>query len=301
MKTIKRFFQISMVASLFILSSCEGYFVDPLAPASNNGPGNEWSSGAPVDPNNPNEVASNTKVAGGTVQQGTPPSTTTNVQHPPKIWGNQNTATTSRDQTLFLPFEFSASPHSDGLRHVYVNIENSDTYWDIRYTSDNYMSGQITLEVSVPANVQGEGSYTITYRIEDSNGLVSNVLSTKVKVVAVSDCQEGYFEGTSGLTVKSYDLGTKAGRVRITYDTKTIPDRIDVFYGKQWVTGTGQAISFGEAPPTSDCNQPQPGYVGTGGFWDISYDPAISRRLDIKVSGCFGGATKWEVWVDCPE
>lgn len=301
MKTIKDFLHISIfIITLITFSACDGYFVEPETTNPNN-PGNEWATGTPVNPNNPNEVAANSNVAGGMVQQGTPPSTTTNVQHPPKIWGHQSTATTSRDQTLFLPFEFSASPHSEGLRHVYVHIENSDTYWDIRYSSDNYMNGQITLEISVPANLQGEGSYKITYRIEDSNGLVSNVLSTVVKVVGVSDCQEGYFEGTSGLTVKSYDLGNKAGRVRITYDTKSIPDRIDVFYGKQWVHGTGSAIAYNTAPPSSDCSQPQPGYVGTGGFWDIAYDPGISRRLDIKVSGCFGGSTRWEVWVDCPE
>ena len=159
----------------------------------------------------------------------------------------------------------------------------------------------VFLTLTVIVNAQGDGEYRITYRMEDSNGLVSNVLSTLVKVVEVGGCQEGYFDGTSGLTVKSYDLGKVPGRVRITYDTESIPDRIDVFYGKKWVAGTGQSISYNTAPPTSDCSSPKPGYVGTSGFWDINYDPAKSRRLDIKVSGCFGNSTHWTVWIECPQ
>ena len=274
------------------------------------GPDNEFGSGPEVDTNNPNDVADNSSVSDGSdsgnEESGDPPATTTNVQHPAKIWGHQSQVEASPDQTIFLPFEFEVSSHADGITDIYVQITGANTYWRIeKYTGAS--SGQVMLSVKIPSRMKTPGEFQVNYRIQDDMGIVSNVLETTVKVVKIADCSDVYFSGSAGLTVRSVDLGDQAGKVRITYDTKTEPDRVDIFYGGKWVHGTGSSIAYGQAPPKSDCDNPGNGYIGTNVnpgtaiIYDLDYDPNVSRRLDIYVSGCYGGGTFWELWVDCAE
>ena len=295
-----------IVNSLLIFSSCStDWFedVDDIVD-TNTGPSNEFGNGPKVNTEDPNEVSDHSSLNDGTddgrQSSGAPPATTTNVQHPARIWGHQAKIEASPDQYIFLPFQFAVSSHADRITDIFVQISGANTYWKIEKRSGAY-HGQIMLSVKIPSQLITPGEFAINYRIKDDLGIVSNVLESTVSVVEVANCSDLTLSGAAGLTVRSVDLGPNPGKVRVTYNTFTVPDRVDLFYGGKWVNGTGSAIAFGQPPSISNCSNPGPGFVGSSGFFDINHDPNTSRRLDIYICGCLDGGTQWDLWVECPQ
>ena len=302
------FVAFSLLSISLCLTSCQTDWYDDVdemeeTANTNNGPGNEFGNGPEVDPGNPDDVSDNSSVndgnESGRQSSGNPPPTTTNVQHPARIWEHVASVGASPDQYIFLPFEYEVSSHADRISDIFVQITGANTFWRIE-KYNTALSGQIILSVKIPSKMTS-GEFRVNYRIQDDMGIVSNVLETTVRIVEVANCADLFVEGHDGLTTRSVDLGPNPGRVRITYDMYSVPDRLDVFYGGQWVGGTGPAIPFGQAPPIDVCYTGTPGYIGGSNFFDITYDPNVSRRLDLYVSGCLGGGTAWIVWVECPQ
>lgn len=251
-----------------------------------------------VDPSNPNAIAG-VLVIGGSKNNGNPPPQS-NSSTAPNVFNSVNSASVVRNNTVYLPFNFETSPGAtQGYGGCYVQVLGANTYWNIPGSSNTYLDGQIILPVGIPANVL-EGEFTLVYCIYDNTGQVSNILSTLVRVGEPEDCP-GYAYGNDGLTILTYNLGNSAGTVEVDWDTYSVPDRIDVFLGNQWVDGTGNALAPGEFPPMLSCGDAEPsdGYVGDYGTFSIPYTPA-SKTITIYVSGCLGGGTAWDVSVSCP-
>lgn len=85
--------------------------------------------------------------------------------------------------------------------------------------------------------------------------------------------------------------------VKINYDTVINPDRIDVYLDGIWVAVTGSSIA---PPPLSTCNNPLAGFVGKKEQFNISTITS-SKIVQVYVSGCTGGSTKWNYKLNCPQ
>lgn len=251
-----------------------------------------------IDPSNPDEL-SRAIVIQGNVVTGTPPASSTS-SNAPNVSNNQSAARITNDNVLALPFSYSSTT-TNGYGGCYVQVNGASTYWDIPSTGSTQSSGQIILPVGIPATVL-DGNFTIVYCIYDSNGLVSNVLSTNVTIAPPKTCP-GFESGSDGLTIFEYDLGSNSGDVTISYDTYSVPDRIDVLYNDVWVDGTGSSLGSGQFPPQLNCNNAtvSDGFVGERGTFTVNHNPANGSKLKIYVSGCIGSSTAWDIQVSCPQ
>lgn len=235
----------------------------------------------------------------------------------------QESASITKDNTLFIPFVFSKDAQIKG---IYLYVRGAENYWDIpvnvnpvginrdnaspksRYT-ESVMSSYNTyvLSVGIPENIL-KGNFEIVYKLYDTFGNIGNSKSLRTEIVEpINFCLEGQtlgrVEGQNGMTVRTYELGNSSGWVSVEYDTYSVRDRIDIRYGSEWIRSTGSLLG-NQAPPIKECSQASAsdGFVGKRGVFNFFYDPEQSRRLDIYVSGCLGGGTQWWFNVqECPK
>jgi hypothetical protein len=227
-----------------------------------------------------------------TNQNGTPPAPTTSTSTP-KITNSQNSASVTANSKIFIPFTFSGTTSIAG---IYLSVDGSGNYWKINIPGGP-SSGQIVLPVGIPANVT-VGNFSMTYCLFTANGLVSQPVTLDAEIVDINTSCTGnvYESGSDGLTVRSYTYAT-GGTLSIKYNMYTAPDRMDIFLDGTWVAGTGSSISSSQAPPASNCSSPSAGFVSGTGTKLITYK--AGQRMDIYLSGCFGG-TAWNYTFDCP-
>ncbi|WCO02694.1 hypothetical protein [Psychroserpens ponticola] len=250
-----------------------------------------------IDPSNSNALA-RALIITGDVTNGNPPPTSQNG-NAPAATNNQTSATTTVDNTLYLPFNFATTGANNFYAGCYVQVVGANIYWDINLPSNN-SSGQLIIPVGIPNNIL-EGNFTLAYCLYDSQGNISNVLQTYVTIAPPQTCP-GFESGSDGLTIFTYDMGENSGNVIISYDTYSIVDRIDLFYAGQWIDGTGSPLGQNEFPPIMNCfDAVEDGYVGQSGYFEFQYNPSNGKELDIYVSGCIGGSTAWDIAVNCPE
>lgn len=216
---------------------------------------------------------------------------------------SSRSASVTSDNTLFIPFIYQAQ---DKLAGVYLQIEGADNYWEIPISTDNDKAH--VLSVGIPGNVLN-GKFNISYRPYDAQGRVGKAQKLPTTIVAAeSSCGKGNgfprVEGNDGITVRSYDLGEVPGKVKISWNTFTIKDRVDIRYGNQWIGSTDDVLlAPNEAPPAKDCDDVTTGDGFVGGVNQLvfDYDPSKSRKLDIYVSGCLNGGTQWYFDITCPD
>lgn len=289
---MKLFNSILLVLSLMVFSSCDMMYHEDEVPKSDD----EFGSGPVVNPDDGNAVDSEINIDGRR-RSGNPPNTS-NTRYPPEITKYTPSITSTKDQLIFLPFEYECSPSADGPSAIYFQIEGANSYWQVEPTANSGQTGQLVLKLGLPGNISN-GQFVVNYRIKDNLGAISNVVRTTVNIIDVALCDGSYFEGEDGLTVRSYDMGTSTSKVRVTYNMFNIPDRIDIYYDGKWVGGTGRPVPYGTLPPQSYCSQPQDGYVSGDSFFEFNYNANRSRRVDVYVSGCLNSSTSWNVWVEC--
>ncbi len=130
--------------------------------------------------------------------------------------------------------------------------------------------------------------------LEYTNGTTSNKVQTNINVTNINiTCENAYMSGTSGLTFTNLYLGEGAGEVKIAYDTYSVPDRIDIYQGETWLTGTGSNPNS-PIPPMCNCDSPLPGFVGENGELSFFYNPNKGSSIVVVVSGCLPKGTAWE-------
>ncbi len=293
----KTSYLLLMVATvMLVFNSCKKE--ETIDPNNNN---NNNNNGVKIDPSNPDKL-SGVLIINGDVKQGNPPAPSSDFDAP-DVDNNQTSASSTVDNTLYLPFTYeSASTLSSGYGGCYIQVEGARTYWDIPPPSSiTPLSGQLIIPVGIPSNVD-IGTFTLLYCIYDPLGRVSNILQTTVTIAPPGECPANE-SGSDGLTIFTVDLGNQSGIVTISYDTYSIPDRVDVFYNDRWVDGTGNSLSSGQFPPALDCDDATPadGYVGEVGSFTLNYNPRDGSTVDVYVSGCIGGGTAWDIEVSCPQ
>ncbi|MBU1819991.1 MAG: hypothetical protein KKG00_00580 [Bacteroidetes bacterium] len=228
----------------------------------------------------------------------------------------QPSASVTSDNSLFVPFVYTIGSIQK-LKGIYLQVEGADVYWDIPYQPSKARLGDVNanperngfvLDVGIPAHILA-GNFRIFYQLYDDKGKASEPVPMQVGIVQPVDfCANGgttlgLVKGQDGMTVRSYELGNKAGWVTIRYNTFTVKDRIDIQYAGEWVRSTGQLLEKGQTPPVGQCNNVSAanGFVGQKSELNVYYDPKKGKRIDIYVSGCLDGGTQWEFEVtDCP-
>lgn len=221
------------------------------------------------------------------------------------ITNAQSTALVTSDNYLFLPFIYNPNEEILG---VYLQIEGADNYWEIPFTPQEIGERAAeVLSIGIPANVI-DGQFFIDYELFGESGSTGNFRTMATTVELPQDyCGDGVafprVEGEDGVFNQSYSFGDEAGFVTIEFNTFTVPDRLDLRYDNQWIRSTGQLLQ-GNAPPIKECRDvvPGDGFLGQRNSFKFYYDPGVSKKVDVYVSGCLDGGTAWEFEVtQCPD
>jgi hypothetical protein len=246
------------------------------------------------------ELSKNLIIHDGTNQLGAVPAT--NIANNLQIAIGQASASITNDNLLFIPFLFTSSIPVTGM---YLQLKGADNYWQVPLSNPSgnvYVAG-----IGIPPRVLN-GNFEISYKLYDAAGKVGNEKKMAVTIVSTqSFCgtqnRVPRVEGQDGLTVRTFDMGNTKGKVKIVYDTYTVKDRIDIRYNGQWIKSTGTLLNSNSAPPIKPCNQVgnNDGFVGQTGSFEFEYDPAISHKVDVYVSGCLDGGTLWYFDAYCPD
>ena len=198
---------------------------------------------------------------------------------------------------VILPLIYTGE---NNIKKVYIQVSGADGYFSVTPTSVAGTNGYGYISINIPQNID-DGEFSVQYLVEDSSGNISNVVITTIYVTnQVISCENASASGSSGLTFTTLFLGSESGDVRIYYNTYSVPDRIDIYQGKDWITGTGTNPNS-LIPPMCNCGSPLPGFVGKSGYFDFYFDAAKGQNITVVVSGCLNGGTSWD-WtlVDAP-
>ena len=209
---------------------------------------------------------------------------------------------------LNLPFIWTAN-RSDGISSkskVHFQVSGASDHYSI---VPNVVDGNYAyISITVPGNID-DGEFWIEYLIEEKSKNYSNVVKTKIVISnKVVLCDENVnVTGREGITYTHLKLGEKKGDVLISYNTYSVPDRIDIFQGKKkgeltsWLTGTGEEPSTEEIGRPHYCYDGSDGFVGRSGELTFDYKPSKGKFITIIVNGCLGSKTAWDFYlVDSP-
>ncbi len=212
----------------------------------------------------------------------------------PLVVGYPKAVEVSAGVLLFIPYQVNDTSQ---ICQVYLQVEGADNYWETELALDP-SSRQPYFQILIPKFVR-EGNFNLVFSVGDCNGNVSKVYTTQTIVSPLSDCTTK-ISGSVGITVRAFDLGDKAGKAGFSYEMYTIPDRLDIRYNGKWVASTG--IPFDNSVVIPNCNgsSSDNGFVSGVGELVFDYDPAISRFVEVYISGCFDG-TAWDVEPICPD
>ena len=195
--------------------------------------------------------------------------------------------------SVILPIIYQGTA---SVKRVYLQVIGAKDYFSITpvvmKSVDNYY-----VTINIPKNI-GDGDFDIQYMVEDASNSLSNIDTTKIVVTnEVVDCTNAFNEGSDGLTFSTVAIGSQSGDVSIYYDTYTVPDRIDIYQGKTWITGTGNDPQS-PIPPLCQCDSivsgDGSGFIGATGTLDFKFDASKGQTITVVVSGCLNGGTLWE-------
>lgn len=250
----------------------------------------------PVNPSDANALQKAITIEYGALKTGSFPVATGSAA---TLSAYQSSAQTNPGGQLILPFNYSGN---SGFRTVYAQVQGATNgYFEINMPNagSSSSSGTILLTINIPDYVT-IGNFSLLYTIVDQQGNVSTYVVTYVVLTAQLDCATASASGSEGLTFTKVSMGNKAGSAGVVYDTYSVPDRIDIYQGSTWLAGTGSNPGS-LVPPQCDCDTPLPGFIGDTGTLNFYYDPSKGNDITVVVSGCLGGGTAWDWYMECPQ
>lgn len=244
-------------------------------------------SGKWVDIDDPQSVQDGLKIDQAQLVNGKLPKSTS---------GNYNLSSSissiqvNSGNSVILPIMYNGG---SGIKKVYIQVTGADGHFSVTPVLVVGVDGYAYISIAIPKNID-DGSFYVQYLVQDASGSYSNVVECRIYVTNdVINCANASAEGSQGLTFTPINLGKKSGEVSIRYDTYYVPDRIDIYQGKTWITGTGDNPNS-LIPPMCDCSDPLPGFIGDYGELTFNYNPSKGQVITVVVSGCLGGGTLWE-------
>jgi hypothetical protein len=175
-----------------------------------------------VNPSDANALAQVLVIPNATRTTGTVPVTSTEPTRP-TISNNVSTVVSSNGSTI--PLTFTYSNVNGNLGGYYVQVVGANSYFTIPNATATGESGQIQIPITIPANVIA-GTFSLSSCVFDTNGEVSNVLTT---------------------TFNNLALGTGALQVSLSWNTETDmdlyvtdPSGEVIYYGDEYAESGGQ-------------------------------------------------------------
>lgn len=153
---------------------------------------------------------------------GTPPASS-NTSTAPTVNNPLSLITSSNGGTV--PLEFNYGNVGDNLGGCYIQIPGTDNYFTVPYNATSGLSGSLAVPIGIPANVL-EGLFSLNFCVYDTEGQVSNVVTTEVKVLRL---------GTGSLQV-SLSWNTASDQDLYVID----PDGETISYTNRTSTSGGQ-------------------------------------------------------------
>ena len=245
-----------------------------------------------IDPSDPEALAKEITFTPSTTQvAGLPPAPSTSPSAPSISYASSASVVASG--TVYIPVTYTspAAPSS-----LLVQVVGATSFYFSIPLAGAGANGTVTVPMSISSRVL-TGDFSMAACVVTA-GQVSQPYYISASVTEPLACGNGSVSGSEGVTNTRHQLSGAAGNVVITYDTYSVPDRIDVFVdGTKWSGGTGTSIS--PPPPTSNCSSPLPGFVGASGTITVPVT-ASNKYIDVYVSGCLGSGTAWYYNLVCP-
>ena len=243
-----------------------------------------------IDIENPKLVQNSLSFNDGKLTSGNLPAPTSSNNY---LSTSISSITVNSGGTIILPIIYELS---NLVEFVYIQVIGADgQFYTVKPTLVQSTDGFGYISIKIPDNLSN-GHFSIRYNIKDKSGIISNIVNTIVEVTdVVASCENNKKSGSSGLTFTTLYIGNSSGKVAIEYNTYTVPDRIDIYQGEKWITGTGTNPNS-PIPPMCNCSNPLPGFIGKRGVLQFNYDPKNGKNITIVVSGCLNSGTSWD-WV----
>lgn len=205
----------------------------------------------------------------------------------------------SSGSNIIIPADVN-SPSQTNIKGAYIQVKGADSFFNVIIDS-NTSNGLISLPISLPSTV-GTGDLILLLKFYDNNGKISSVQEIKVNISNADSCGKTKVSGGHGLTSNLFKLSDTPGKIKISYDTYTVKDKIDVFQNGLWIGGTGSYTERATLRKALKCSVATEalGYVGKKSEFLFDYNPALGKEIEVIVSGCESGGTQWQYEFSCP-
>ncbi|HYG40361.1 MAG TPA: hypothetical protein VD908_17150 [Cytophagales bacterium] len=198
---------------------------------------------------------------------------------------------------IYIPVDVAALSEIDG---VYIQVEGASQYFDVPINTTT-SNGTVSVPFTLPSEVE-EGTFVLILKFYDSDKNISLSTEVIITVTKPSKCGVTKVSGGEGLTSNLFEVPNTVGQIKISYDTYNVKDKIDVFQNGTWIGGTGQITERNTLRKAADCivATESKGYVGKESEFLFNYNPDYGTNIEVVVSGCEDGGTKWEYTFSCP-
>ncbi|MEM1042536.1 MAG: LCCL domain-containing protein [Bacteroidota bacterium] len=162
-----------MLSTTFrILTLC---LVLPLLAACDSGDPDDGPQS--VDPGNASAVSSLLNLVGGERAEGSPPAPSS-ADEAPDVSAGASAVSIQPGGRLTLNFAYA---DGSALAGYYLAVVGADDYFNVPFSGDAAASGTASLAFQIPASL-GDGSFDVAYCVYNSDGLVSNIITTTVSL-----------------------------------------------------------------------------------------------------------------------
>lgn len=268
-----------------------------LSSCSNDG-STEEDPGEVIPPNE-NNLTEILVIPNGTLVKSANLPTSSSTEEAPVISNIDTNLSYSSGSKIILAADFY-SPSKANLKGVYVQVKDSNSYFDVAIDSD-INNGLISLPIGLPSVVE-VNNLVLILKFYDKSGKISAITEINVTITKPDNCGKTKVSGGHGVTSNIFTLPETSGQVKISYETYTVKDKIDVFQNGIWIGGTGSSTERTTLRRALNCSAATEdlGYVGEKGEFLFEYNPALGKEIEVVVSGCEMGGTKWEYEFSCP-
>ena len=254
-----------------------------------------------VSPSNPNALTSALVIPNATTVNSPNLPTSSSANVAPVITTIDNNISYSSGSKIFIPLTAN-SKTSAIIKGVYVQVKGASSYFDLTLPNGIAASAIYSLPINV-SDIVGAGNFIVVLKLYDNAGNISMEYEVSITVTNPSSCGTTKVSGGEGVTSTVFSLPKIAGSLKISYNTYTVPDKIDVFQNGVWMSGTGSSTvrSTLRRPLSCAVATAALGYVGKKSEFNFNYDPSLGQYIEVVVSGCENGGTAWEYTFSCPE
>jgi|GEM_PF-5783066 len=249
-----------------------------------------------ISPTDANALAQVFTLNGATVITGAIPTSSPAAEAPAVLNLDKDVAYSAGSKLVMLTDVRALN----NIKGVYVQVKGSNQYWDLPLNA-SIKNATVYIPLNLPKNI-GEGTFILILKFYDINGKVSSTTEIKVTVTKPVSCGVTKVSGGQGLTSNLFKVPETGGQIKVAYQTFNVKDKIDIFQNGTWIGGTGPSIERSKLRKALDCSVATEalGYVGKKSEFLFTYNPTLGTEIEVVVSGCEDGGTKWEYTFSCP-